>query len=86
MANHDEDKTISTWLSANAVSIAIALATLISTYAVYGYRLSAIEARQDRQGEAITTLQTSNTDTQVALAQIQTSLDYIKAQLAKLVP
>lgn len=86
MANHDEDKSITSWLSSNAVSIAIALATLISTYAVYGYRLSAIEARQDRQGDAITALQTSNTDTQVALAKIQTDLDYIKAQLAKLVP
>lgn len=64
----------------------MALVTLISTYAVYGYRLNAVEARQDRQGDAITALQSSNTDTQVALAKIQTDLEYIKAQLNKIVP
>lgn len=69
----------------NAISIAIAATTLISTYAVYGYRLSAVEARQDRQGDAIATLQSSNTDTLVALAKIQTDIDYIKGQLNQLV-
>lgn len=85
MSHQDGDNSIGSWLSGNAVSIAIALATLVSTYAVYGYRIGAVEARQDRQGDAITALQTSNTDTQVALAKIQTDLDYIKSQLSKLV-
>lgn len=70
------------WLKDNAISIAIALTTLVSTYAVYGYRLSNDEARLDRQGVAITALQAGDTNTQVALAQIQTSIEYIKAQLA----
>lgn len=75
---------MNSWLKENAVSIAIALTTLVSTYAVYGYRLSAVEARQDRQGTAITTLQTGDTDTQVALARIQTDIEYIKAQLTSI--
>lgn len=86
MAQQENDKSITKWLSGNAVSIAIAIATLISTYAVYGYRLSSIEARQDRQGDAITQLQKGNTDTQVALARIQTDIEYIKTQLQKIVP
>lgn len=75
---------MSDWLKSNAVSIAIALTTLISTYAVYGYRLGAVEARQDRQGTAITALQTSSNDTNVALARIQTDIEYIKAQLTQI--
>lgn len=73
------------WLQKNAVSIAIALTTLVSTYAVYGYRLSSVEARQDRQGNAITSLQSGDTDTKVALAKIQTDIEYIKTQLQTLV-
>lgn len=77
---------MSDWLQKNAVSIAIALTTLVSTYAVYGYRLSAVEARQDRQGTAISTLQQNNNDINVSLAKIQTSLQYIQAKLDKIVP
>lgn len=75
---------MNSWLKENAVSIAIALTTLVSTYAIYGYRLSAVEARQDRQGTTIATLQSENTDTLVALAKIQTDIDYIKAQLTQI--
>lgn len=73
------------WLKSNAVSIAIALITLVSTYAVYGYRLSAVESRQDRQGTAIAALQQQNTDTLIKLAQIQKDIDYIKVQIDKIV-
>lgn len=74
------------WLQKNAISLIIAATTLVSTYAVYGYRLSALEARLDRQGTAIQTLQNTNTDTLVALARIQTDISYIKMQLNKIVP
>ncbi len=76
---------MSEWLQKNGVSIAIALTTLISTYAVYGYRLEALEARVDRQGTTINDIRNSNVDTQVALAKIQTDIEYIKVQLNKLV-
>lgn len=74
------------WLQKNGVSIAIALATLVSTYAVYGYRLQALEDRVDRQGTAITDIRNSTQDTQIALARIQTDIEYIKVQLNKLIP
>lgn len=75
---------MSDWLQKNAVSIAIALTTLISTYAVYGYRLSAVEARQDRQGTAISSLQDNNTKTLITLTAIQKDIEYIKVQLSKI--
>lgn len=78
------------WLKNNGFSIAIALAGIIATYsintALYGYRISALEARQDRQGIAIQSLQSGDTETKVALARIQTDLEYIKAQLARIAP
>lgn len=76
------------FLQKNAVSIIIAVCTLVTTYAVntalYGYRLTAVEARQDRQGDAIKTLQENNTNIQVSLARIQTDIEYIKVQVNKL--
>lgn len=77
---------MSDWIQKNGVSIAIALTSLVSTYAVYGYRLQALEARVDRQGTAITDVRNSTQDTQIALARIQTDIEYIKVQLNKLVP
>lgn len=76
---------MNSWLKDNSVSIAIALTTLVSTYAVYGYRLQNDEARLDRQSTAIVALQAGDTTTQVALAKIQTDIEYIKAQLAQVV-
>lgn len=78
------------WLKQNALTITLGIATIVSTYAIntalYGYRLTAVELRQDRQGTAITALQDSSNDLRVAVAQIQTSLEYIKAKLDKLSP
>lgn len=74
------------WLKDNGVSLLIALTTFISTYAVYGYRLSALEARVDRQGTAISAIQNTTVDTQISLAKIQTDIEYIKIQLNKIVP
>lgn len=76
------------FLTKNGLSIAIALAGIIATYsintALYGYRLTALEARQDRQGTAIQNLQAGDTETRVALAKIQTDLEYIKSQLNRI--
>lgn len=69
------------FLKQNAVSLIIAAMTLTSTYAVYGYRLGAVEARLDRQGEAIVTLQSNMTQIQISLATIQSDIGYIKAQI-----
>lgn len=74
------------WLKDNGVSLLIALTTFASTYAVYGYRLGALEARVDRQGTAISAIQNTTVDTQISLAKIQTDIEYIKVQLNKIVP
>lgn len=77
------------WVKSNGFSIAIALVGIIGTYSVntalYGYRLGAVESRLDRQGSAIVALQQGDTTTQVALAKIQTDIEYIKVQLSALV-
>lgn len=78
------------WLKNNGFSLAIALLGLVGTYSVntalYGYRLSALESRLDRQGQSIQNLQSGDTETKVALAKIQTDLEYIKAQLNRIAP
>lgn len=72
------------WLKSNGISLVVAIVTIISTYAVYGYRISALEARVDRQGTAITDIRNSTTETQISLAKIQTDIEYIKMTLDKL--
>lgn len=76
------------FLKNNAMSLVIAGLTLASTYAVYGYRLTALEDRQNRQGVVIQQMQTSQTDqnvaTQIALAKIQTQLEYMTIQINKI--
>lgn len=76
---------MSDWLKTNAISIVIAVVTLVSTYAIYGYRLSAVESRQTSDEVAITALQVGNTNTLVSLARIETDIEYIKGQLSQLV-
>jgi hypothetical protein len=77
------------WLKENGITILITVAGCLVAYTTtnvaYGQRIAAIEARQDRQGTAIMTLQDDNTQTLVALAKIQTDIDYIKTQLNKIV-
>lgn len=68
-------------MKTNAIPIVIGIATLIASYSVnvalYGYRLSAVEARQDRQGTAITSLQASVADVQTQYAALNAKLDGI---------
>lgn len=78
------------WLKNNAWALVIALMTLVSTYTLYGYRLDRLEAQTHDNTVAISTITTNvdknNLQTQVALAKIQTDIEYIKTQLNKLVP
>lgn len=72
------------WLKENSVTLIISLVTLVSSYTYYGYRISALETHQGEQDQQIATLTSGSVTTQVALAQINTKLEYISAQLAKL--
>lgn len=69
------------WLKSNSITLTIVIAGVIASYSVntalYGYRLSSIEARQDRQGTAITALQTSIADVQTQYAALNAKLDGI---------
>lgn len=73
------------WLKKNSWGLVIAGVTMASTFALYGYRLDAVEAQQDRQGTAITNIQDKSNDLNVALARIQTDIEYIKIQVGKIV-
>lgn len=72
------------WLKDNAASIIIAIVTLVSTYAVYGYRLASVEQKVEANSADISALQGNNTSILVSLARIQTDIEYIKAQLARI--
>lgn len=72
------------WLKQNALALVLAAVTVVSTYAVMNYRLSTVEARQDRQGAAITDLQANNTQILVALGKLQTDIQYIRLAIDKL--
>ena len=72
------------WIKANAVSIIIAVATLISTYSLYGYRIDQIQKEADENKAAIQLLNTGQVTLQVQLAQIATDISYIKQSLDRL--
>lgn len=73
------------WIRQNGISIVIAVCTLVSTYAVYGYRLTAIEDKVEQQELTISEIRSNNQNTQIALVKIQVDIEYIKIQLNKLV-
>jgi uncharacterized coiled-coil protein SlyX len=73
------------WLRQNSWALLIASLTLVSTWTLYGYRISALEAQTDKNSELIASLSDSGVQTQIGIARIQTDIEYIKLQLAKLV-
>lgn len=72
---------MNTWLQQNAWSLVIAGTALISSYAIYGYRITDLEHQVAASGISISALNTQQVQTQVSLAQIQVDLTYIKASL-----
>lgn len=73
------------WLRQNAWALAIGAITLASSYAVYGYKISDLETATAANAAAISAEQnstvTNNLQVQVALAKLQTDMDYIKQRL-----
>lgn len=74
------------WLKENAITLIITCVGLVSSFAIYGYRIDALEKRADATDQQIATLVSGSVSTQVALAQINTKLEYISAQLDKISP
>ena len=77
---------VTEWLQKNAWSLAIGAITLISTFTIYGYRLDSIEKQTELNRADIISIQQTNNQNAVALAQIQKDIEFIKFQLSKLVP
>lgn len=69
------------WLSKNGWAVGIAIAALVSNYAIYGYRINELDGRVITNTAAISALNTQQVQTQVSLASIQVDLTYIKASV-----
>lgn len=79
-----DTKTMSDWLKSNAWAIVIGAVTLVSTYSLYGYRIAALETEVQKNTDAISSINTTGVQTQVALARLQTDMEYVKAQLVSI--
>jgi hypothetical protein len=73
------------WLKQNAWAIAIALMTVVTTFALYGYRLDSLESQVMDSQRSIKTLAESNVTLQITLAKIQTDIEYIKLRLDRII-
>ncbi len=69
------------FLRSNAWALIIVASSLIGQWYVTTARLDTIEARQDRQGAAITALQTSVADVQTQYAALNAKLDAIDSNV-----
>lgn len=72
------------WLKQNGISIIIALVTLVSSYAVAGYRITSLENSLADQKQEIAQLRNGDISTRIALATIQKDIEYIKVQLSQI--
>lgn len=77
-------KSMNDWIKQNISSLAIAGVTLISTFALYGYRIDNLEKNLATTQAQIASITTQQVQEQVSLAQIQVDLTYIKASLDRL--
>lgn len=73
------------WFKQNGWAIALVIASIVSNYSISGYRIGALEKHASEVDQQIATLTSGSVTTQIALAQIQTKLEYITLQLNKLV-
>lgn len=73
--------TITNWLQRNGWSLIIGIAALISSYTINGYRITDLENQVQTDNTAIAGLNAQSVQTQVALAQIQVDLSYIKTSV-----
>lgn len=76
--------SLTIWLQRNGWSLIIGIAALISSYTINGYRITDLETQVQANNTAIAGLNTQSVQTQVALAQIQVDLSYIKTSVDQL--
>lgn len=75
------------------LSVTTVIVSLAAQWAVLGYRISAVEARQDRQGTAITALQGQTQTLTANYAELNAKIDamnenvtYIRNRLDRVLP
>lgn len=76
--------TLADFFAKNALSIIIALVGVISSYAIYGYKLTAVEDQVKESKQDIAALNAQQVDVQVQLAQIATDIQYIKINIDRI--
>ena len=76
--------TLNDFFAKNALSIIIAVVGVISSYAIYGYKLTALEDQVKENKEVIADLESQQVDVQVQLAQIAVDIQYIKVNIDRI--
>jgi hypothetical protein len=71
------------WIKQHSWPLIIAGATMVSTYSLYGYRITALEEQVDANSTSISQLRESGAETQVLLAEIKKDIEYIKLQVSR---
>lgn len=61
--------------------VVLVVISLAAQWAILGQRVSTIEGRQDRQGQAITALQASDTERQAQYAALSAKIDAVNDNL-----
>lgn len=77
---------MSDWLAKNFWSILIALLSITSTYAIYGYKITVLENTIASQDNRIHIIETTNIQTAVDIAKIQKDIEYMRYQLDRIFP
>lgn len=72
------------WLKQNAWGFVIAGIAIASTFSLYGYRITALEARADHDEENISSMDEIITQLQITLAKLDTNVEYIKEKINKI--
>lgn len=73
------------FIQENSVTLIIAIIGVVSTYSLYGYRISDLEKQTAANQAAIAALNTQQNQINVQLGQIQVDLTYIKASIDRLI-
>lgn len=72
------------WFKKNAWVLIVTAAGIVSSYAVYGYKISQLEQQVNFNQQQIHVLQSSNTDQLITLAEIKKDLEYMKVEISKI--
>lgn len=83
VTSHHRDLTMD-WIRKNVWVLIVTAAGIVSSYAVYGYKVSDLQNQVDFTRQQVTLLQNSNTEQLVTLAQIQKDIEYMKLQLTQI--